>query len=253
VGDRLAGKVALITGAARGQGAAEARLFAQEGAMVVLGDVLDGEGQALAAAINAGAEPAHPRAIYVHLDVTNAEQWNAAIDVAERDFGALNILVNNAGVSSTGALEAISESEWQRAIDVNQKGVWLGMKAAIPAMRRAGAGSIVNVASVYSQIGSSASFAYHASKGAVRTMTRAAAVCYAPERIRVNAVHPGVIRTPMLEEATLDDIKKVTSRAPMRREGTPEEIAYGVLYLASEEASFVTGVDLNIDGGWTAW
>jgi len=252
--DRLKGKVALISGAARGQGAAEARLFASEGAKVVLGDVLEAETQAVARGINAKVPKA---AVAIRLDVTRAADWRAAVNLAEREFGGLDILINNAGVLGLGGVSATNEEEWDRVISINQKGVWLGMKEAAPAMRKRGAGSIINISSIYGIIGSGGSAAYHASKGAVRIMTKTAAVEYAPDKIRVNSIHPGVIQTPMLE-AFQDDaelrqaLDAITAVAPLKRAGTPEEVAYCALFLASDESSFVTGSELVVDGGYTA-
>src|SRR5918997_638963 len=162
MGERLAGKVALISGAARGQGAAEARLFAREGATVVLGDLLDEEGRQVADAINGSAESR--RALYVHLDVTQADDWANAVATAEREFGKLDVLVNNAGILHMAGVEETTEADWQRVIDVNQKGVWLGMKAALPALRRAGGGAIVNMSSILGQVGFGGAAAYQASK-----------------------------------------------------------------------------------------
>lgn len=252
--DRLKGKVALISGAARGQGAAEARLFASEGAKVVLGDVLEAETQAVAREINAKVPKA---AAAIRLDVTRAADWRAAVSLADREFGGLDILINNAGVLGLGGVSATNEEEWDRVISINQKGVWLGMKEAVPAMRKRGAGSIINISSIYGIIGSGGSAAYHASKGAVRIMSKTAAVEYAPDKIRVNSIHPGVIRTPMLE-AFQDDaelrqaLEAITAVAPLKRAGTPEEVAYCALFLASDESSFVTGSELVVDGGYTA-
>ena len=246
---RLTGKVALITGASRGMGAAEARLFVQEGAKVVLADVLDAEGTRLAEKLNL-AQPNH--AIYVHLDVTKATDWDNAVSIAERMFGSLGILVNNAGILSLAGVEGTTESEWQRVVDVNQKGVWLGMKAAAPAMRRTGGGSIVNISSIYGLIGSGGSAAYHGTKGAVRILSKTAAAEFAPANIRVNSVHPGIITTPMVEALSEDLRDRVASAGCIKREGRPEEVAYGVLFLASDEASYVTGSELVIDGGYTA-
>jgi cyclopentanol dehydrogenase len=192
--DRLKGKVALISGGARGQGAAEAKLFVNEGARVVIGDVLDSDARKLADEINrdAGARVTLP----FHLDVTRANDWRAAVDVCEREFAGLDILVNNAGILNTKGIGDTTEEEWDAIINVNQKGVWLGTKFAVPAMKKRGAGSIINISSIYGLIGSGGSAAYHASKGAVRILTKTAAVEYAPDNIRVNSVHPGVIKTP---------------------------------------------------------
>jgi NAD(P)-dependent dehydrogenase (short-subunit alcohol dehydrogenase family) len=247
--DRLKGKVALISGGARGQGAAEARLFTAEGAKVVLGDVLDEETNAVAEELNRGGRKI---ALPLHLDVTRASDWRNAVDACEHEFGGLDILVNNAGIANMKGIAETSEEEWDAVVSINQKGVWLGMKAAIPAMRKRGSGSIINISSIYGIIGSAGSAAYHGTKGAVRMLTKAAAVQYAPENIRVNSVHPGVIRTPMVEALDEGAIAQITALAPMKRAGTAEEVGYVVLFLASNEASFVTGAEYVVDGGYTA-
>jgi NAD(P)-dependent dehydrogenase (short-subunit alcohol dehydrogenase family) len=251
MGTRLAGKVALISGGARGMGAVEARLFAREGAAVVLGDVLDAGGRAVESDIG----KAGGRALYVRLDVTREADWAAAVDAAVGRFGKLDVLVNNAGISGTGRVEDVTLREWNRVMDVNATGVFLGTRAAIPAMRRAGGGSIVNISSQLGLVGvDNSSPQYQASKGAVRLLTKATAIQYARDRIRANSVHPGPIVTPMTEARRRDaDASALTvSRIPLGRYGEPEEVAYGVLYLASDESSFVTGAELVIDGGWTA-
>ncbi|HLX37231.1 MAG TPA: glucose 1-dehydrogenase [Candidatus Binataceae bacterium] len=247
--DRLKGKVALISGGARGQGAAEARLFTAEGAKVVIGDVLDAECRAVAEQINRS----HPKsALALHLDVTRAADWRAAVDACEREFGGLDILVNNAGIVSMKGVAETTEEEWDAVVGINQKGVWLGMKTAVAAMRKRGGGSIINISSIYGLIGSAGAAAYHGTKGAVRILTKAAAVQYAPENIRVNSVHPGVIKTPMTDAIDQDALAQITALAPMKRAGTPEEVGYVVLFLASNEASFVTGAEYVVDGGYTA-
>jgi NAD(P)-dependent dehydrogenase (short-subunit alcohol dehydrogenase family) len=248
--NRLANKVALITGGARGQGAAEGRLFVNEGASVVLTDVLDKDGERLAAELNRGSTK--ERAVYLHLDVSKAADWDRAVSAAERQFGGLDILVNNAGILSLAGIEQTSEEEWQQVIDINQKGVWLGMKAVVSAMRKRSGGSIINISSIYGLIGSGGSAAYHASKGAVRLLTKTAALEFAGDKIRVNSVHPGIITTPMVEAIDRELRAGILSLVPARREGRPEEIAYGVLFLASEESSYMTGAELVIDGGYTA-
>ena len=248
---RLAGKVALISGGARGMGAAEARLFTHEGARVVIGDILDAEGKQVEAAI-AGAGG---QAVYVHLDVTSEADWERAVATAVSRFGRLDILVNNAGVGGGSRLEDTTAEQWDHGMDVNAKGVFLGTKAAIPAMRRAGGGSIVNISSQLGLVGMERSSPqYQASKGAVRTLTKLTAVQYARERIRANSVHPGPVVTPMTEARRGDPghYEYMVSRIPLGRYGEPDEVAYGVLYLASDEAAFVTGSELVIDGGWTA-
>jgi len=247
--NRLVGKVALITGAARGMGAAEALLFAREGAHVVVADVLDAEGRQVTDEINRSHAN---HAVYVHLDVTKSAEWVSAVALGVQKFGRLDILVNNAGILSLAGVEATTEPEWQRVIDVNQKGVWLGMKTVAPAMRQSGGGSIINISSIYGLIGSGGSAAYHATKGAIRILSKTAAAEFAPANIRVNSVHPGLITTPMVEPISPEFHQKIVSAGCIKREGRPEEVAYGVLFLASEEASYVTGSELVIDGGYTA-
>lgn len=248
---RLAGKVALISGGARGMGAAEARLFAREGAKVVLGDVLDAEGKTVEADIGAkGGE-----ALFVRLDVTSEADWQRAVEAAVGRFGRLDVLVNNAGIGGASRLEDTTAEAWDRMMDINAKGVFLGTKAAIPAMRRAGGGSIINISSQLGLVGMhDSSPQYQASKGAVRLLTKLTAVQYARERIRANSVHPGPIVTAMTERRRSDpaSYKSMVDRIPLGRYGEPDEVAYGVLYLASDESAFVTGSELVIDGGWTA-
>ena len=248
--DRLKGKVALISGGARGQGAAETRLFVKEGARVAIGDVLDAEMRELSEEVNreAGARVTLP----VRLDVTRAADWRAAVEACEREFGGLDILVNNAGILNVKGVGDTSEEEWDAVINVNQKGVWLGTRAAAPAMKKRGAGSIINISSIYGLIGSGGSAAYHASKGAVRLLTKTAAVEYAPFNIRVNSVHPGVIKTPMTDIFAEKDLDAIAALAPMKRAARPEEVGYVVLFLATDEASFVTGAEYVVDGGYTA-
>jgi NAD(P)-dependent dehydrogenase (short-subunit alcohol dehydrogenase family) len=247
---RLEGKVALITGAARGQGAAEARLFAQEGAKVIVADVSDPEGIAVAAEIaEAGGD-----AIYVHLDVTDESEWEAAVQSAITSFGKLDILVNNAGIWRRGHVMETSSEQWDDIMNVNAKGVFLGTKAAIPEMRKAGGGSIVNISSTAGLVGSKTSSAYSASKGAVRIFSKSTAIQYASEGIRANSIHPGPIDTDMGDQVWPDPTSREASisRTALSRIGTAQDIAYGALYLASDESSFVTGSELVIDGGVTA-
>ena len=248
---RLENRVALISGGARGMGAAEAKMFAAEGAKVVIGDVLEEDGRQTEAAINElGGE-----CLFVHLEVTDEGSWTQAIAETISRFGKLDILVNNAGVGGDrGRLEDTSEEVWDRIMNINAKGVFLGTKAAIPEMRRAGGGSIINISSIYGLVGSGGSSAYHASKGAVRLLTKSTAIQYASEGIRVNSVHPGIIDTPMTEAILADPERnqRWISGTPLGRRGEPEDVAYGVLFLASDESSFMTGSELVIDGGWTA-
>src|ERR671930_1240943 len=246
---RLDRKVALISGGARGQGAAEAKLFAREGAHVVFGDVRDEEGRQVEAEIRtAGGD-----ATYVHLNVTSEADWRAAVDTAERRYGQLHVLVNNAGILIRKNIEETTEDDWDRIMAVNVKGVFLGTKYAIPAMRRAGGGAIINISStagIAPAPGTSA--AYAATKGGVRIFSKATAVQHAKDGIRCNSVHPGPVDTDMLREAAGGLEQAYRRRVPLGRFGTVEDIAYGVLYLASDEASFVTGSELVIDGGSTA-
>ena len=245
---RLAGKVALISGAARGMGESEARLFAREGAKVILGDVLEEQGRTVVEDIirQGGA------ATFVPLDVSKESDWQQAVETAEQTYGQLDILVNNAGIVRMAPLDETSLEDWNAVIGVNQTGVFLGMKHAIPAMRRAGGGSIVNISSIAGLIGLPNIPAYQASKGAVRLLTKNAAVQYAADKIRVNSIHPGRIETPMTAPLAPERREMVLRLTPLGRDGKPEEVAYGVLYLASDESSYVTGTELIIDGGYTA-
>ena len=255
---RVDGKVVLISGGARGMGAEEVGLFAREGARVVFGDILDDLGRQVEADQRAQGHDV----AYAHLDVTSETDWQAIVALAEERYGKLDALVNNAGISISvegGArnipLEETTEEQWDRVMDVNSKGVFLGTKAALPAMRRAGGGSIVNISSIAGLSGAwSRSHPYNASKGAVRLFTKATAIQHAAEGIRANSVHPGPIMTPM-SASTYDDPEVAAQRlalVPLGRRAHPIEVAYGVLYLASDEASFVTGAELVIDGGCVA-
>jgi len=247
---RLEGKVALISGGARGMGAEEAKLFAGEGARVVIGDVLEAEGRQTEAEINeTGGD-----CLFVSLDVTDESQWENAVSEAVARFGRLDILVNNAGIARVSSVEDTSEAEWDLVMGINAKGVFLGTKAAIPAMRKAGGGSIVNISSIAGLVGGRTT-AYAASKGAVRLLTKSTAIQYATEGIRANSVHPGVIESPMTLPIMLDTQEgrdQSAARHPLGRIGQPADIAYGVLFLASDESSFMTGSELVIDGGLTA-
>ena len=247
---RLENKVALISGGARGMGEVEAKLFAREGAKVVIGDVLDEDGKRTEAEINElGGD-----CVFVHLDVTDEEQWRNAVNEAVSRYGKLDILVNNAGIYRTNTVLETSASEWDQVMNINAKGVFLGTKAAIPEMKKNGAGSIVNISSVAGLVGNHMSSAYTASKGAVRLFTKSTAIQYAADGIRANSVHPGTIETPMTAAllATPEYRQDRMDRTPLGRLGRPEDVAYGVLFLASDEASFMTGSELVIDGGRTA-
>ena len=247
---RLEGKVALITGGARGQGAAEARVFAKEGAKVVITDVLDSDGEKLAAEIGESGGDA----LFIHLEVTSEEQWQSAIAETVLRFGKLDVLVNNAAIWRRGIVEETTGDHWDAIMDVNAKGVFLGTKLVIPEMRKVGGGSIINISSVAGLVGSLTSSAYSASKGAVRLLTKSTAIQYAGEGIRANSIHPGAIDTEMGVQVWPDaeTREEVTARTPVGRMGVPEDIAFGALYLASDESSFVTGSELVIDGGMFA-
>ena len=243
---RLDGKVAIISGGARGQGASEAKVFAREGAKVVFGDILDDEGSKVEAEIQeSGGE-----ATYVHLDVTQEGDWRAAVNRAVSTYGKLDVLVNNAAITNQVSIEDTTEEAWDRLMAVNLKGVFLGTKHSIPEMRKAGGGSIINISSGagIAPAGSTGA-SYSASKGGVRLFSKATAIQHAKENIRCNSVHPGPVETPML---TGEGVATLGERIPLGRSARPEEIAYGVLYLASDESSFVTGSEVVIDGGRTA-
>jgi len=248
---RLEGKVAIISGGARGMGAAEAKLFAREGAKVIICDVLEDEGRQTEAEINevGGA------AVFVKLDVTSQDEWENAVNTAIERFGKLDILVNNAGIIVQSTIEDMTVELWDKVMDVNAKGVFLGTKTAIPHMKEAGGGSIVNISSISGIVGQdNVNAGYNASKGAVRIFTKAAAVQYAKENIRVNSIHPGPIATPMTAEGRADPerVALTAERTPLGRYGEPEEVANAVLFLASDEASYVTGSEIVVDGGYTA-
>ncbi len=248
---RLDGKVALISGGARGQGATEARMMAHEGAKVVFGDILDEQGRQVEAEIRAAGGDV----TYVHLNVTREADWQAAVATAETTYGMLNVLVNNAGILLRSSIEETTEDDFDRIMAVNVKGVFLGTKHAIPAMRRAGAGSIINISSTAGLVGSPGETAvYSATKGSVRLFTKSTAVQHAKDNIRCNSVHPGPIATDMIKDVleTPELWEQRLRRLPLGRAGKPEDIAYGVIYLASDESAFVTGAELVIDGGTTA-
>ena len=247
---RLAGKVALITGGASGMGRSEAMIFAQEGAKVAVGDLLEAEGRDVVDHIT----KAGGQARFVKVDVTSEADWQAAVQAAVAAFGKLDILVNNAGISGSGP-DTMSVDVWDKVMDINAKGVFLGMKYAIPAVQQAGGGAIVNISSISGFVGQDRiHMAYNASKGAVRIMTKSAAVQYAKDGIRVNSVHPGVMPPMRTSQASADPEwrAKMLRVIPLKREGRVEEVANAVLFLASDEASYITGTELVVDGGLLA-
>ncbi|MBO9378907.1 glucose 1-dehydrogenase [Sphingomonas histidinilytica] len=248
MGGRLTGKVALISGAASGLGAAEAALFAREGARVVIGDVQAEQGQAVADAIVRGGG----QAAFITLDVTEAASWQAAVRFALSRFGALTTLVNNAGIFRMGGVMTTTQQSWSDVIAVNQTGPLLGMQAAAPALLAAKGAAIVNISSIYAVTPSPDAMAYHASKSALLMMSRAAALEFARQGIRVNTILPGRIDTPISGDIAPDQLAAVNRRIPMGWTGDPIDIAQGALYLASDDARYVTGAELIIDGGWYA-
>jgi NAD(P)-dependent dehydrogenase (short-subunit alcohol dehydrogenase family) len=247
---RLEGKVALVTGAASGIGRVTAERLAEEGAVVVVTDVQDEAGEQAAAAIRAGGGDA----LFLHLDVTDEAGWQAVVErvLSERD--RLDLLVNNAGLGDLAPIEETSLADWERTVAIDQTGVFLGMKTCAEALKASGNGSVINISSIFGTSGGfGTSPAYHAAKGAVRTLTKNVALRWATEGVRVNSVHPGFIRTPILDQAKGTEIwDAMTASTPMGRLGEPEEIAAAVAYLASDDASFVTGSELYVDGGYIA-
>ncbi len=245
---RLKGKVAIVTGGASGMGRSEATIFAREGARVVVADLLEKEGQEVAKGIGDAAR-------FMKLDVTKEAEWQALVAATEREFGKLDILVNNAGISGTYQPDLTNTEAWDKVMEINAKGVFLGMKHAVPALTRAGGGAIVNISSISGFAGQhGVHMAYNASKGAVRIMTKTGAVQWAQHNIRVNSVHPGFLpamRTSV-GSANPEWRAKVLKAVPMKREGRVEEVAHAVLFLASDEASYITGTELVVDGGFLA-
>jgi NAD(P)-dependent dehydrogenase (short-subunit alcohol dehydrogenase family) len=249
---RMKNKVALVTGAASGMGAATARLFAREGAKaVVIADVLDKEG----AAVVADIQKAGGTATYLHLDVTDEAQWKATVDKIVATHGGLNVLVNNAGISGSAESDLYDTAAWNRLMGINATGVFLGMKYGIAAMRKSGGGSVINLSSISGIVGQgNIHVGYNASKGAVRLITKAGAAQHGKEGIRINSVHPGLMPPMRTSGRTADPVQraKTLKGVPMGRAGEIDEVAYAILFLASDESSYVTGAELVVDGGWTA-
>lgn len=248
MGQRLTGKVALVSGGASGLGEAQATLYAREGASVVVGDLQE----ALGAAVVERIISQGGKALFVPLDVTSMPSWRSAVARSVETFGKLTTLVNNAGIFHAGGVEAETEEGWARMIGINQTGVFYGMKAAVPELLKCGNASIVNISSLYGLIGSANALSYHASKAAVRVMSKGAALEFAKRGIRVNTIFPGQIRTPILGDITPEQDAAIQESIPMGIVGDPMDIANGSLYLASDDARYVTGAELWIDGGWYA-
>jgi NAD(P)-dependent dehydrogenase (short-subunit alcohol dehydrogenase family) len=245
----MSGKVALVSGGAQGLGAAEAEVLLRHGADVIIGDIRDEDGARFVAEQEAGGFEG--RIAYLRLDVTRAADWSHAVEHAEQTFGKLTTLINNAGFPGRAGVEATTEEAWQKTIDVDLKGSFLGIKACVPAMRRAGGGAIVNTSSTYGLVASGrGSTAYSSAKGGLVMLSKAAAVEYAGEGIRVNAVHPGVIDTPRNRSLPPDWMQALLDKTPLGRMAAPEEIANAVLFLVSDVASYVTGTSLVVDGGY---
>jgi NAD(P)-dependent dehydrogenase (short-subunit alcohol dehydrogenase family) len=248
---RLEGKVAIISGAASGMGAATARRFATEGARVVIADVLEEEGRRVAADITR----ANGTAEFMRLDVTNEGDWKAVVEATVQKHGKLDILVNNAGISGSAVSDLLDSDAWDRLMAVNARGVFLGTKYAVQAMKQAGGGSIVNLSSISGNAGQTVThMGYNASKGAVRTLTKSTAVQFGRDRIRANSVHPGLMPPMRSSGATADPTvrAKMLESVPLRRAGEVDEVANAVLFLASDEASYITGAELYVDGGYLA-
>jgi len=249
---RMKDKVALITGAASGMGAATARMFGREGAATVfVADILDKEG----AEVVDGIKKAGGKARYLHLDVTDEAQWQAAIAEVEKTAGGLDVLVNNAGISGSAEQDLYDTAAWNRLMGINATGVFLGMKYGIPAMKKRGKGSVINLSSVSGIVGQGyIHVGYNASKGAVRMITKAGAAQHGRDNIRVNSVHPGLMPPMRTSGRTADPATraKTLKGVPLGRAGEVDEVAYAILFLASDESSYVTGAELVVDGGWTA-
>ncbi|HIF17380.1 MAG: glucose 1-dehydrogenase [Cycloclasticus sp.] len=248
---RVSGKIVLVTGAAMGMGRTHCELLAEEGATVIVTDMNTTEGVATADSINA----AGGKAEFLPLNVTNESEWISVVEQIVAKHGQIDVLVNNAGILIIKAVEETSTEEWDRTFDINVKGVFFGTKAVLPAMQKAGGGSIVNISSIYGIVGAPVSAAYQATKGAVRLFTKATAVDYAQYNIRVNSVHPGVIDTPMTKDLLHGDEEvrqAIMGTTILNRPAQPREVSYAVLHLASDDSSFMNGSEMVVDGGYTA-
>ena len=251
---RLEGKVAIISGAASGMGAATARRFGREGAKVVIADMLEVDGARVAADINAANSPGG-QAVFMRLEVTDEANWKRVVDATVQRFGRLDILVNNAGISGSAVSDMLDTEAWDNLLAVNGRGVFLGTKYAVLAMKQSGGGSIVNLSSISGVTGQTMThMGYNASKGAVRTLTKSTAVQFGRDGIRANSVHPGLMPPMRTSGATADPAvrAKMLQGVPLRRAGEVEEVANAILFLASDEASYITGAELYVDGGYLA-
>lgn len=248
MGNRLEGKIAIITGGASGIGEAHARVFAAEGAKVVISDVQDELGEGVATAISSDGGDA----MFVHQDVTSESDWAGLVDATVKQYGSITTLVNNAGVGSFKGVEDEDLEGFNRVVAICQTGVWLGMKAVMPELKKTGNGAIVNISSLYGIIGTPSMVAYHGAKGAVRLMTKSAGLEYAKQGVRINSVHPGIINTPLAGTLSDEYIQAITDTTPMGKMGEPIDIANMSLFLVSDEAKFITASEFVVDGGWGA-
>lgn len=243
---RLEGKVALITGGARGMGASHAKHFIEEGANVIITDILDKEGVAM-------AESLGEQALFVQHDVTKMSDWENVVSEAEKKFGPINVLINNAGIALSNTIEAMSEEDFDKVYHINQKSIFLGVKAVLPSMKKANEGSIINISSIYGLVGQPGGVAYNGTKFAVTGMTKALALELGHFNIRVNSVHPGVIDTPMTQTPEIQElIKPMIASLAIKRTAKPDEISKLCVYLASDESSYSTGAEFVADGGLIA-
>lgn len=245
---RLDGKVAIISGGARGLGGAHAEIFAREGASVVIGDILIDEGRTLASSISAKGQ----NATFMELDVTREEDWKRVVADTVHKYGKLTTLINNAGVYNAAGLEEETADSWDRLVAIDQTGTFFGMKTAMPLLIASGHGAIVNISSIMGLIGTLRCFAYHSAKGAVRSMSKAAAAEYGSKNVRINSIYPGAIAAKSHEDTAPGDVQQTLALTPMGRMGVPADVAYASLFLCSDEANFISGAEISIDGGMYA-
>jgi NAD(P)-dependent dehydrogenase (short-subunit alcohol dehydrogenase family) len=246
--ERMKGKVAIVSGGSRGLGGAQVETFAQEGASVVIGDILVEEGKALAARLTGEGYSV----TFMKLDVTKEEEWKQTVDATVQLHGKLTTLVNNAGVYNAAGLQDETTATWNRLVAIDQTGVFFGMKTAMPHLIASGHGAIVNISSIAALIGNLRCFGYHAAKGAVRSMSKAAAAEYGSKNVRINSIYPGSIEAKSHEDTAPGDVEAVLKATPMGRKGVPADVAYASLFLCSDEANYITGAEISIDGGMYA-